>query len=309
LYSLKQEERIKLTHRLFKAYWVDSLDVDSPAVLCALYEDVLGRHLTLGELEEKTSAHRDELRRWTDAFIKAGAIGVPMIWVGKEHEVVGEGGEMFWGGDRFHFAAGEFKKLAGVKDWLTNPPRVFRAQTHMHRKVNFYFDFSSPWTYLGWTQHLNAIKELENVTVDWTYTPLVLGIVFKEIGTPIVPSLSVTPAKRVLGQKDMERWVTYWNVRAKKNGWEPVGFEFNSHFPLRTPLALRVAIAAQKVDKQTEFKVIDAICMYSKRELTCSQRSMGTEQGHFESRRASLGCAKCGRQGDGRRASCHGRIG
>jgi len=148
----------------------------------------------------------------------------------------------------------------GIQDWLTTPPRTMHASHPVTRKVNFYFDFSSPWTYLGWTQHRNAIAELENVSVEWTYIPTVLGIVFKEIGTPIVPSLSVTPAKRELSAKDMQRWVEYWNAKAKKHGYEPVGFEFSKHFPLRTPAALRVALAAHKLGAEDEFRVIDAIC-------------------------------------------------
>ena len=50
----------------------------------------------------------------------------------------------------------------------------------------FYFDYSSPWTYLA-CERLQGMIDLVNpvtVTVEWV--PILIGALFKKIGTPLV---------------------------------------------------------------------------------------------------------------------------
>jgi 2-hydroxychromene-2-carboxylate isomerase len=69
------------------------------------------------------------------------------------------------------------------------------------------------------------------VTVEWV--PILLGALFKETGTPMVPAMHLSAARKAYGQQDVLDWARY-------GGHIP--FCFNSHFPLRTVTALRVSI-------------------------------------------------------------------
>lgn len=64
------------------------------------------------------------------------------------------------------------------------------------------------------------------------YVPILLGALFKAIGTPNVPMLAISPAKREYMSKDLQDWCA----------WHGVEFNFPSVFPIRTVLPLRVAI-------------------------------------------------------------------
>jgi 2-hydroxychromene-2-carboxylate isomerase len=96
-------------------------------------------------------------------------------------------------------------------------------------RCEFFFDFSSPFAYLGATQ-------IERVAAGHAliYRPFLLGALFKEIGTPIVPLATFPPQKAALAVKDQHRWAEHWGVE----------FNFPAKFPQRSVLALRLALAA-----------------------------------------------------------------
>lgn len=99
------------------------------------------------------------------------------------------------------------------------------------RKLDFYFDYSSPFTYLAATQIERLAHETEALLV---YQPFFLGGLFKAIGTPMVPIETYPEAKRRYYEKDMLRW-------ADRLG---VGFRWPSRFPLNTISALRLTFLA-----------------------------------------------------------------
>lgn len=92
---------------------------------------------------------------------------------------------------------------------------------------DFYYDFSSPFAYLGATQ---IQRVCEGHTLVWK--PFLLGGLFKEIGTPVVPLSTFAPAKIAHAMKDMHRWADHLGVR----------FRFPSQFPQRTITPLRVVL-------------------------------------------------------------------
>ncbi len=94
--------------------------------------------------------------------------------------------------------------------------------------IDFYFDFSSPYSYLAWTE----IRALKNASVKFNLKPVLLGAIFKEIGMANIPMLSVHPYKAAAIMQDMKDWAEY----------RKADFQFNSHFPLRSVLPLRVAL-------------------------------------------------------------------
>ena len=99
----------------------------------------------------------------------------------------------------------------------------------MTRKLEFFFDYVSPYTYLANSQ----VRELDAEVV---YRPMFLGAVMQAAGNR--PPRTV-PAKGRYLEKDIDRW-------AKAYG---VPFKWGSLFPQKTVNALRIAIVAEKQGK------------------------------------------------------------
>jgi 2-hydroxychromene-2-carboxylate isomerase len=93
--------------------------------------------------------------------------------------------------------------------------------------VDFYFDFSSPFAYLGATQ-IEAVAQRAGATLAWK--PMLLGGVFRAIGTPMVPFNEAAASKQRYLSEDMERWARHWNVP----------FHFPTRFPMMTVRPLRM---------------------------------------------------------------------
>lgn len=96
--------------------------------------------------------------------------------------------------------------------------------------VEWFFDFSSPYAYLASTQVERVVKSANATLV---YRPILLGALFKQIGTPNAPLLAISEQRRRYGLKDLNDWAAWWGVP----------FQFNEHFPIRTVTAGRVALA------------------------------------------------------------------
>jgi len=95
--------------------------------------------------------------------------------------------------------------------------------------VDFYFDFSSPFAYLGSTQ-IEAVANRAGSTLNWK--PMFLGGVFKAVGTPMVPFNELSQQKRTYITRDMHRWASWWDVP----------FAFPSRFPMMTVKPLRLGL-------------------------------------------------------------------
>lgn len=95
--------------------------------------------------------------------------------------------------------------------------------------LDFYFDYSSPFAYLGATQ-VGAAANRHGA--DLRLKPFFLGGLFKAIGTPLVPFAEMPEPKQKLAMKDMYRWAEYWDVP----------FSFPSRFPMNTIAALRMTL-------------------------------------------------------------------
>jgi 2-hydroxychromene-2-carboxylate isomerase len=99
-------------------------------------------------------------------------------------------------------------------------------------EVTFYYDFSSPFAYLGATQIERIAKE-QAARVRWR--PILLGALFKQIGTPMVPLDDFPAAKRAYMLRDLMHWAAHWDVP----------FRWPSRFPMRTVAPLRLALATE----------------------------------------------------------------
>lgn len=99
------------------------------------------------------------------------------------------------------------------------------------KEVVFYYDFSSPFAYLAATQ-IERIAGAAGATVRWR--PILVGALFKQIGTPDVPIDEFPAAKRSYYLRDLMHWASHWGVP----------FRWPSRFPVRSVTALRLALAA-----------------------------------------------------------------
>lgn len=99
--------------------------------------------------------------------------------------------------------------------------------------VDFFFDYSSPFAYLGSTQIPGVAARCDAVVV---YEPFLLGGLFKAIGTPMVPMQSFPEPKRRMYLDDLHRWADHLGV----------DFRFPSRFPMNSVKALRLTLALER---------------------------------------------------------------
>ncbi len=98
-----------------------------------------------------------------------------------------------------------------------------------NKRVEYFFDFGSPTSYLAWTQ-LPRIAASAGAEIVWR--PMLLGGVFKATGNASPVSV---PAKGRWMNQDIVRW-------AKRYG---VPFRFNPSFPINTLTLMRGATGLQ----------------------------------------------------------------
>jgi len=107
----------------------------------------------------------------------------------------------------------------------------------MSKKVEFYYDFSSPYTYIA-SRRIEKLCEDNGVALEWK--PFLLGGVFKEIGS--IPAVQIDNKFRYLRQ-DFEQTAKFYGV----------DFDFPDLFPLNSVRSMRGAFAAQEKDKLVEY--------------------------------------------------------
>lgn len=97
------------------------------------------------------------------------------------------------------------------------------------KNLDFYFDLSSPYSYLAATQ-LPALAARTGARIH--YKPIVLFGVFKATGNDMPARV---PAKAQYMLKDLERWARHYGVP----------FRMTSHFPANTIKAMRLVVVAE----------------------------------------------------------------
>ncbi len=107
----------------------------------------------------------------------------------------------------------------------------------MSKKVEFYYDFSSPYTYIASTR-IEKICVDTDTELEWK--PFLLGGVFNEIGS--TPAIEIDNKIKYL-REDFERVARYYEV----------DFNFPELFPLNSVRSMRGAFAAQELDKLIEY--------------------------------------------------------
>ena len=203
----------------FRAYWVDNADIADRAVIAKVVASCgHDAEMVLAAIE----AHcvKDDLRARTDEAIALGIFGVPS-WVV-------DGVHLYWGQDRIAFVEGLAREPGSA------------ARPGTGTSLDVYWDFSSPFAYLGAMQ-AKALAERTGARLTWR--PTFLGGLFRSIGMPDVPLATFSPAKQRYIAKDIDRWAAYWGVP----------FRFPTRFPTSSVRALRVYLALP-ADRQDGYR-------------------------------------------------------
>ncbi|MEO8877769.1 MAG: 2-hydroxychromene-2-carboxylate isomerase [Polyangiaceae bacterium] len=207
----------KVVAGFYRAYWAENRAPSDETTM----REVLSNagHDANAILERiKSEDLKADLFRRTEEAIALGIFGAPAYVV--------DGERLYWGQDRMHMALG-----LRAEDVYPLLPSTSQSETNAMRTLDFFWDFSSPFAYLGNTQ---AEALAERTGAKLVSRPMLLGGLFKAIGQVDVPLSTWSDAKRDYTLKDIVRWAEYWNVPFR---W-PSRFPMSSIKPLRAYLAL-----------------------------------------------------------------------
>ncbi|MCA9661937.1 MAG: 2-hydroxychromene-2-carboxylate isomerase [Myxococcales bacterium] len=211
-------QRRALAAALYRAYWAEGRDVSDRAVV-----DAIAREHGVDPAVIDSQAAREGLFSTTAEAARLGAFGVPTIAL--------DGETIWWGADRLCLveeALGGRPRRPGERP-ADAPPAAASGAT-----IDFFHDFASPFSYLASTQ-IARVAAAYGATLRWR--PILLGALFRELGTADVPLLGMNAAKQAYVRRDLDDWAAFWRVP----------FRFPSHFPIRTVAPLRVALVAPEL--------------------------------------------------------------
>jgi 2-hydroxychromene-2-carboxylate isomerase len=101
-------------------------------------------------------------------------------------------------------------------------------------KLEFFFDCSSPWTYLAFTR---IVPVAERAEVEILWRPILVGGVFNAVNQDVYERrANPDPRKSVYYDKDLQDWARFCGITI---GRPPV-------FPVRAVAAMRAVIAADE---------------------------------------------------------------
>lgn len=107
--------------------------------------------------------------------------------------------------------------------------------------LEFFFDCSSPWTYLAFTR-IHGIAERTRTEITWK--PILVGGVFNAVNQDVYDRRANPDARKAsYYDKDLQDWARLAGIRIGK---PPV-------FPVRATLVMRAVLAAQEKGRLIQF--------------------------------------------------------
>ncbi|HUQ05006.1 MAG TPA: DsbA family protein [Kofleriaceae bacterium] len=236
LLGLPEAQWSPAMHALYAAYWQHGEDLTSAAVIGAALAraGIPGDAIAVAAAGADGEAAKEDLRQRTDRAVGHGIFGAPAMIV---HRDDGAAPILLWGQDRLHWLAAV---LAGWDPDAGAPPitpaadgRAPAPALERPPVVDMWFDYSSPFAYLAATQ-IEALAARAGATHALRWRPMLLGALFRDLGTPDVPLFAMPDAKRAYVSREIGRWAKWWGV----------DFRFPSRFPMRTVAPLRLTLLA-----------------------------------------------------------------
>jgi 2-hydroxychromene-2-carboxylate isomerase len=216
----------RVVHGFFRAYWVDGRAPSDPGTVRDVLSAAGHDADAIGTRMVDDAAVKADLRARTDEAIARGIFGAPSYVV--------DGTDLYWGQDRMALLAARH----GFADPVPAHPTTERSMAA--HTLEIYWDFSSPFAYLGATQ-AEALAKRTGATLVWR--PMLLGGLFRTIGQTDVPISTWSAAKQRYYFEDMKRWAEHWGVP----------FAFPSRFPMNSLKAMRAYLALPEA-RQAAFR-------------------------------------------------------
>ena len=190
------QQQSVLVPALYNAVWEKGADLSNGDQLQAVVESVVGTadakmllNATKSEDIKKTLEHN------TAEAVSHGAFGVPCYFLSglvPGHPLLKDAPDdtscFIHGEDRLPFVS---SLLSSKRPWSRPEPPLGKCAPGAH--VECFYDFSSPFAYLGFTQ-IERVASAVGAPVK--FRPMLLGALFKEIGTPMLPMSQMPDAKR-----------------------------------------------------------------------------------------------------------------
>jgi 2-hydroxychromene-2-carboxylate isomerase len=115
---------------------------------------------------------------------------------------------------------------------MTNPPA----------RIEFFFDCSSPWTYLAF-ENIQPLAARHGAEIAWR--PFLVGGVFNTVNPSVYQSRAApVPAKAAYMRKDLADWARRAGLAIR---WTP------SVFPVNSVKAMRACLVAEREGKLVDF--------------------------------------------------------
>lgn len=216
----------------YRAYWVENTPVSEEVTIRRVLTEA-GKDADAILRDIASDAVKEDLRVRTEEAVALGIFGAPAYVVD---------GELYWGQDRAHFVAkAPWSELVGDSAPDTTRGEVTSATRNRQPVLEVYWDFSSPFAYLGVSQ---AEKLAERTGAKLVWRPMLLGGLFKSIGQVDFPMATFSAAKQAYYAKDLRRWADHWQIP----------FKWPSRFPMNTVKALRCYLAIDDEAKREAFR-------------------------------------------------------
>ena len=200
LQACKPDLREKLSAVLYKAYWQEQKNITDNNFIAKLSQD-----FCISALEYEDA--KMLLKNSTAEAFSRRVFGVPTLYINNRY---------YFGSDRLELALKALDLTENHGEWTPG------------KTLDFYFDFTSPYSYLAYQEVKKALKK----QVIINFKPILLGALFKHLGQNNAPMLVAHPHKAAYYLQDMQDW-------AHARG---ASFVFNNNFPLKTVNALRAAL-------------------------------------------------------------------